>query len=264
MTLQPGARRMKFILSLAVITILTLHSSSRANEPFFPVMAWNHVNPDPAVLAKMRDCGFTVAGFAYAKDLGAVHAAGMKAIVYDARSASYDWTNVDAAAARKNVESLVKEVNHHPAVFGYYLRDEPQAPWFGELEKVASVVRELAPGKWPYINLFPNYAHPSQLGTATYEEYLAKFVATCKPPVMSYDHYALMDDGSLRPEYWQNLEQMRAAAKRASVPFWNIVLATAHFAYREVTHADFRFQAYNPLHYRGRGRSYCTYLPPPR
>jgi len=29
---------------------------------------------------------------------------------------------------------------------------------FAGLEAVASVVRELAPGKWPYINLFPNYA----------------------------------------------------------------------------------------------------------
>ena len=46
------------------------------------------------------------------------------------------------------------ETVSHPSVFGYYLRDEPSAAWFPQLEKVASVVRELAPGKWPYINLF--------------------------------------------------------------------------------------------------------------
>jgi hypothetical protein len=68
--------------------------------------------------------------------------------------------NVDAAKARENVTALVKEVNDHPAVFGYYLRDEPSAAMFPGLEKVAGVIRELAPGKWPYINLFPNYAEP--------------------------------------------------------------------------------------------------------
>ena len=33
---------------------------------------------------------------------------------------------------------------------------------------------------------------------------------------MSYDHYALMDDGSLRDGYWRNLEQVRAAGKKAA------------------------------------------------
>jgi hypothetical protein len=64
-------------------------------------------------------------------------------------------------------------------VYGYYLRDEPGADAFAGLATVAMLVRELAPGKWPYINLFPNYANAQQLGAATYEEHLEKFVATC-------------------------------------------------------------------------------------
>jgi len=236
---------------------------AKTDDGFFPIMAWNHAPSDPTVLAKMRECGLTVAGFVYTKDLDLVHAAGMKGIVYDPRSASYDWTNVDAATARKNVESLVAEWNAHPAVFGYYLRDEPEAVFFEGLEKVASVVREKAPGKWPYINLFPNYADPAaQLRTKSYEEYLDRFIATCKPPVLSYDHYALLDNGTLGPGYWKNLEQMRAAAKKAGVPFWNIVLSAAHFSFREPTAADLRFQAYSTLAYGGRGLSYFTYFAP--
>ena len=57
--------------------------------------------------------------------LDACQAAGLKAIVMDPRTAGYDWRNVDEATARKNVTSLVDEVGKHPAVFGYYLRDEP-------------------------------------------------------------------------------------------------------------------------------------------
>jgi hypothetical protein len=252
-------------LALTVIALFSSIASAAAptdERPFFPIMAWNHAPSDPAVLKKMAECGITVAGFTYPKDLDLVHAAGMKAIVYDPRVASYDWTKVDAAKARENVTALIKEVNEHPAVFGYYLRDEPPASMFAGLEAVASVVRELAPGKWPYINLFPNYAEPWQLATKDYAEYLDKFVATCKPPVLSYDHYALPVGGGIGPRYFENLEQMRDAAKKANVPFWNIVLATAHFGHREVTAADFRFQAYTTLAYGGRGLADFTYFAP--
>ena len=46
-------------------------------------------------------------------------------------------------------------VNSHPAVYGYHLKDEPGGDQFAELAKSAALVRELAPGKWPYINLPP-------------------------------------------------------------------------------------------------------------
>jgi len=210
----------------------------------------------------MHECGLTVAGFVNPKHLDLVHAAGMKAIVTDPRVGGYDWTNVDAAKARENVKTLVTEVNQHPAVFGYYLRDEPSAAYFAGLEKVASVVRELAPGKWPYINLFPNYANADQLAAASYEKYVDQFVATCKPPILSYDHYAMLDNGGLGGGYWQNLEQMRAAAKKAGVPFWNIVLSVAHFSFREPSAPDLRFQAYSTLACGGRGLSYFTYFTP--
>jgi hypothetical protein len=258
-------------VALYLVWVLTAHHPANAatatkpsaDDSFFPIMAWNHAPPDPAVLTKMRECGLTVAGFVNPKHLDLVHAAGMKAIVSDARVGGYDWTNVDATTARNNVGSLVAEVGKHPAVFGYYLRDEPPVSYFAGLEKVASAVRELAPGKWPYINLFPNYADaPSQLQTKDYPEYLEKFIATCKPPILSYDHYALLDNGALGGNYWKNLEQMRAAAKKAGVPFWNIVLSVGHFNFREPTAADLRFEAYSTLAYGGRGLSYFTYFAP--
>jgi hypothetical protein len=156
----------------------------------------------------------------------------------------------------------VGETGKHPAVYGYYLRDEPPAGYFGGLAKVSALVRELAPGKWPYINLFPNYAEPGQLGTANYEAYLEQFITVCKPTILSYDHYALMDNDTLRANYWLNLEQLAAASKKHSIPFWNIVLTVAHFNYREPTAADLRFQCYSTLLYGGRGISYFTYVAP--
>ncbi|MEW6304710.1 MAG: hypothetical protein AB1705_14645 [Verrucomicrobiota bacterium] len=254
------------LASLAVFlgSALGLTAAERpADTNFFPIMPWNHAPNDPAVLKRIKDCGFTMAGFVTPASLDNVHAAGLKGIVYDNRCANYNWENVDAAKAREQIASLVAEVNAHPAVFGYYLRDEPTAWWFPNLNKVAAPIRELAPGKWPYINLFPDYAVPGQLATKDYAEYLEKFITTLNPPIVSYDNYSLMDDGSLRPNYWTNLEAVRAATKKHGIVFWNIVLSTAHFHYREVTAADLRFQAYTTLAYGGRGISYFTYFAPP-
>jgi hypothetical protein len=234
-----------------------------ADTNFFPIMAWNWAPNDLAVLDEMRQCGLTVAGFAAPGALDACHAAGLKAIVSDPRTADYDWSAVDEAKARTNVASLVAEVGRHPALFGYYLRDEPPANWFPGLEKVAARVRELAPGKWPYINLFPDYAENSQLGTTNYAEYLERFIATCHPKILSYDNYSLMDDGSVREPYWSNLEAVRSACQKHGLEFWNIVLSVAHFNYREPTAADLRFEVYTTLAYGGRGLAYFTYFAPP-
>ena len=265
----PNMKMPSFLQRLGVAPVVTLGwllsaSGTLAAETniFFPLMAWNSVPSDAGTFQKMRECGLTVAGFVSPKELDLCHAAGLQAIVSDPRVSNYDWRNVDETAARKNMASLVAEVGKHPAVYGFYLRDEPGAEFFPGLAKVSALVRELAPGKWPYINLYPNYANAQQLGTASYDQHLEKFIATCKPTQLSYDHYALMDDGSLRQGYWQNLEAMRAAGKRHGLPFWNIVLTVAHFNYREPTAADLRFQVYSTLAYGGRGIAYFTYFAP--
>lgn len=251
------------IVTIAVLLIAPQAAPAAEPEPFFPILAWDMCRSDPGVLKKMKECGITIAGFANPSQMPAVREAGLKAIVADARVSGYDWNNVDEAAARKNVESLVKEVGRdNAAVFGYYLRDEPPASMFAGLGKVAGLVKEFHPGAWPYINLFPNYATAGQLAAPTYDAYLEKFVEVCHPPIVSYDHYALLDNGALRDEYWANLESMSALSRKHHVPFWNIVLSCAHFTYREPTQADMLFQAYTTLAYGGRGLAYFTYFCP--
>lgn len=239
-----------------------VYAAPPAETNFFPIMIYNGSSADLAVLKKMRECGITIAGFATPAMLNAVKAAGLKAIVSDARVSGYDWTRVDEAVARKNVASLVTQVGKNPAVYGYFLRDEPSADFFPGLARVASLVRELAPGKLPYMNCFPNYAENWQLGDSNYSSYLEKFIDTVHPVALSYDNYSLMDDGSLREGFWSNLEEMRAAAKKHDLPFWNTVLAVAHFNYREPGAADYRFQAWSTLVYGGRGICWFTYFAP--
>jgi len=112
------------------------------------------------------------------------------------------------------------------------------------------------------VNLFPNYASPEQLAADSYDAYVEQFVDVVKPRFLSYDHYAIMAGGGLRDGYFRNLESMRRAALAHGLPFWNIVLANAHFHYAEPTDASLRFQAYTSLAYGARGISYFTYFAP--
>jgi hypothetical protein len=113
----------------------------------------------------------------------------------------------------------------------------------------------------PFINLFPNYASPDQLGTVEYEQHVRAFLETVQPPILSYDHYALMEWGD-RPEYFDNLEVIRRQALCAGVPFWNVILSTPHFNYRDPSPADLRYQVYTTLAYGGQGIAYFTYCTP--
>jgi hypothetical protein len=251
------------LVFLCVLSASAVSSPARGEEtPIFPLMPWNSPPNDPAVLKKIHDCGLTVAGFVPPAALDNCQAAGLKAIVSDNRLSNYDWKNVDPAKARENVTAVIKQVRNHPAVYGYYLRDEPSADFFKGLAIASDVIKEQHPGAWPYINLFPNYAEPWQLATPDYQTYLDKFIEVCKPPVLSYDHYALYQGGGFNEAYFVNLEQMRALAAKNKIPFWNIVLSVGCLNFRECSQTDLRFEVYTSLAYGARGIAYFTYFTP--
>lgn len=229
----------------------------------FTILPWGETPGDVDVLKEIRACGFNLAGFVRPEGLDAVTQAGLRCLVIDGSVQVGDAeAQLDQAEIDKRVEALVKRVGDHKAVFGYYLRDEPSAGAFPGLGRWAAAFAKADPDALAYINLLPNYATTGQLGTPTYEEYLESFVRNVKPKFLSYDHYALMDDGSLRGGYFQNLEAMRKAALKHNLPFWNIVLSNAHFNYAEPSPAGFRFQLYTTLAYGARGISYFTYFTP--
>jgi hypothetical protein len=250
-----------------VLLVLFVGALAQAQESVppeqFAILPWGGTPGDAATLQGIRDCGFNLAGFVAPEALDAVQAAGLKALVSDGSTHVGDAeASLDDAEIARRVEALVARVKGHPAVYGYYLRDEPSARPFPGLGKWAAAFQQAHPEALPYINLFPNYASPDQMGTATYDEYVDQFVATVKPRFISYDHYALMDDGGLRGGYFQNLESVRRAALANNLPFWNIVLSNSHFHYAEPSDGGLRFQAYTTLAHGARGISYFTYFAP--
>jgi hypothetical protein len=151
----------------------------------------------------------------------------------------------------------------HDACWGFSLIDEPGAAQFPDLAKRAEEVRARHPGKFGYINLFPNYASPAQLGTATYEEHVEKFVREVKPDVLSMDHYPLMRPGADgRGAYLENLATMRAHSLRAGIPFWNFFYTMPFNDRLDPTEAQIRWQIFASIAYGAKGVLYFCYWTP--
>lgn len=229
----------------------------------FAILPWGWTPGDRSALREIRECGFNLAGFVEPTHLDRVGEANLKGVVFSATTQVGDTeARLPAADIARRVKALTKTTRGHPALFGYYLRDEPSAKVFPGLRKWAAAFQKADPAACAYINLFPNYATPEQLGSPDYERHLEAYVKTVRPRFISYDHYALMEGGILRAGYFENLEAVRRVALRHQIPFWNIVLSNAHFNYAEPTAAGFRFQLYTTLAYGGRGISYFTYFSP--
>ena len=151
----------------------------------------------------------------------------------------------------------------HDACWGYALMDEPNAAQFPGLATRAAEVRAHHPGKFGYINLFPNYASPAQLGTATYEEHVDRFVREVKPEVLSMDHYPLMRPGADgRDAYLDNLVTMRTHSLRAAIPFWNFFYSMPFNDRLDPTEAQIRWQIFASIAHGAKGVLYFCYWTP--
>ncbi|MCF7764918.1 MAG: hypothetical protein K9N62_14710 [Verrucomicrobia bacterium] len=155
------------------------------------------------------------------------------------------------------------ELADGPACWGYALRDEPNAADFPVLANQVGEIRRERPGRFGYINLFPNYASAAQLGTATYEEHVARFIDEVKPDVLSMDHYPLMrPDGDTRDLYCENLDTMRRLSLKAAIPFWNFFYSMPFNDRLDPTEAQIRWQIFTSVAYGAKGVLYFCYWTP--
>lgn len=225
-------------------------------------MAWGDAPSDPGQLRGMHDAGLNIAGFCRAQDLDKIRDAGLACFVSDPRINGYDWQALPPdSEIRSRIGSLAKQVGSNPAAIGFFLRDEPHAALMPGLARVANIAREMMPDKWPYVNLFPYRVNPARLGTDSYDQYVRLLTDTVGQPFLSYDNYSLVG-GEMLDYFYTNLEIVRRLSIETKTPFWNCILANAHFNYMEPSDATFHLQVYATLAYGGRGIQYFTYFAP--
>ncbi len=251
-------------LALAAVFVAqaqTLHPPQRVSARQFPIMAWGGAPADAAQLRLMKEAGLNAAGFCKAEDAGAVRDAGLSCFVNDKRINGYDWAKLPPEAEiRRNAAEVLRLVEGNDAVLGFNMRDEPHSSLMPAMGRVTAILKQLAPGKWPYVNLFPYFVPKQRIG-ADYETYAKMLVHEIGQPFLSYDNYSLVG-GEMLDSFFNNLDIMRKISLEVNTPFWNCVLANAHFNYMEPSDATLHLQAYATLAYGGRGIQYFTYFTP--
>lgn len=155
------------------------------------------------------------------------------------------------------------ELPENAACWGYMIRDEPNVKDFPALRERVDEIRTARPDKVGYINLLPNYANADQLGAATYEEHVRRFIDEVKPGVLSMDHYPTMKPGAdSRASYCDNLEVLRVQSLRARIPFWNFFNCMPFGPHADPTEAQIRWQIYTSIAYGAKGVLYFCYYTP--
>lgn len=150
-------------------------------------------------------------------------------------------------------EKAIKEYKDHPAVWMIDIGDEPSAldfPYYGE---VYSKVRELMPGKLPYLNLYPNYASVAentasqtvnQLGTRTYAEHIAEYCRNVPSDYLCYDFYLYAINV---PKAFENLRIVSDACLGSGRDMWIVLQVNSNRPEEWITEAGLRYQAYTAM-----------------
>ena len=263
----------RFLLLLPLFLLFCLASFSQVSlkqDRELPILAWLGVPERESTLERfkeIKEAGFTI-NFANYSSLSAAKQAldlaqqvGMKVLV-------------SCPELKSEPEKTVRQIMKHPALAGYYIRDEPGATEFNDLATLVNRIKAVDDLHFCYINLFPNYASTEQLlGKGTppmaekeaYQEYLERFLREVPVPFLSFDHYPLIEGKNgrgVRGNWYQNLEMIVEAAQKKDIPVWAFALAVAHQPYPIPTLGELRLQMYTNLAYGAQGLQYFTYWTP--
>src|SRR5581483_11006353 len=145
-------------ISVAALFLLTpLAFSQRSFQPRsiapkqFAVMAWGDSPSDADQLRGMKEAGLNISGFCRAEDLDRVKAAGLTCFVNDPKLSGYALDQLPPVAImRRDIAALKKQISDNSATLGFFLRDEPSASVMASLGRLANLLREEMPDKWPY------------------------------------------------------------------------------------------------------------------
>lgn len=263
----------------------TLDYSDITKPEFFPILTWDpqHGWTKPFTehpkngLEAIAECNFNMAGFVFPKDLKKCEKLGMGAIVLPVDQNDFTnfeyfrvWSKLSDAEIDARIRKVVHAAGSNPAVKGFFIVDEPHVREFAGLAKAVAAVKKYAPGKLAYINLFPDYAtlgagDLSQLGTASYTEYLERFVNEVHPQALSYDNYTVQSSGDLKDagtaaSYYRNLLEVRRVAQKYHLPFLNIVSSNQIRPQTPIPSPEnLLFQAYTTLAAGYRGVTWYTF-----
>ena len=262
---------MRIIFSLMVLLLATMtstHAQQKWTQDRFEIGGW--IAPPISfstdeTYARMQEAGFTLMTGPRQRDnedaesnrkvLDLCRRHGIRYIVRDRRMHLDPQTDEDKRA----LDAMIADYKDHPALYGYFLMDEPNPEAYRRLVQLHAYLQAKDPTRLTYINLFPNYGGPTQLQFPDYDGYVNGFVEAVHPLMLSYDHYSILKQGE-RNNWFANLEVVRRDSLKQGIPMWVIIQALQDATrYRPPTLNQMYWQVTTALAYGAKSIWYYPY-----
>lgn len=159
-------------------------------------------------------------------------------------------------------EKTSEEFCSHPALFAYYIADEPNRTKLDSLSNIVQKINAVDSLHSCYINMFPYIDDYSLKLTQfdTYEDYIDS-VSNIELHFLSFDFYPITTKG-VRKNWYNNLELIREQSLKVNKPFYAFVLSTPHVEYPKPKFNSLMLQINVNLAYGAQALQYFTYWTP--
>ena len=151
----------------------------------------------------------------------------------------------DFDAYRVEVQKICDTFGSHPAVYGYYVGEEPNVGSQEAYFECTKIIKEISPNAAIYTN-FGSIERTERMmlqGNQKLEDWIEKFHDYSGNDIVGYGCYSgLFRDNSGSFEHFYNLNTFVEASKKHGVDVWATMLSSAHDFYRVPTEDDYRWQ----------------------
>ena len=252
---------MKFRYIIFLVNIFLLLSCEQVNssQPI-RIISWGGISAEKAdtLYSLAKECGFDT-------HLGLYRAQGSAIASMDAAARAGMGIIISFPQIKNDTDVIIPQIKNHPALVAYHIKDEPDTADFEWLRTLSDKIEVLDPSHPCYINLLPNWSW----GVEEYACKIECFANEIDVPFYSFDNYPIIEiDGEtvLRPDWYRNLEEFSAMAKRHGRPFWGFALAKSHGIvepevayYPEPTIGQIRLQVFSNLLYGAQAIQYFNF-----
>ena len=189
---------------------------------------------------------------------------GMKLIVCDSRTHFKTLLRLGNKAFVEGVKEAYNDFGHHPAVFGFFIGDEPAMAEYEVYIDAINIVVEIAKGLVPFANLVPYWGGGSDYDMLVganekkHDAIVENLLTKAKLPLLGYDQYCQCLTEQANQEcginsYFYVLDKYNEITKKHGIPFYASLLACGHWDYRVPTEDDIRWQIFTSIAHGARG-----------
>ena len=226
-----------------------------------PIMAWFSIpasETSPERYQELADAGFTHNLMIFTsldqleRAMDMAHAVGVKMLLW--------YSRIGGETA-----STVERFKDHPAMWGYFVMDEPQYKDFADCAALSQKITALDDTHFCYVNLCPLWEQNYTWGASSYREYVSGAMEQIPNlKFISYDHYAVLlnADGrlALNAPWEENYRIVSEEAQKAGMPFWTFICSIKWSpGIPKPSLNSMRWYAYTALAYGSQGIQYYTY-----